>query len=128
MIIYSVIENRLLANDFCDHDSNRSTLWPLYRQMTTELVKNRKDARKLFEEDQPIIVSCETSDAEFNASIQDISGSGIFIKTTKPLSIGQEIAMTFKFPKSQKPIMVTGEVVRTTRSGAAVEFKVFFDK
>lgn len=96
--------------------------------MTTELVKNRKDARKLFEEDTPIIVSCKTSDSEFNAFIQDISGSGIFIKTTEPLSIGQEIAMTFKFPKSQKPIMVTGEVVRTTRSGAAVEFKVFFDK
>lgn len=96
--------------------------------MTTELVKNRKDARKLVEEDQPIIVSCKTSDSEFNSFIQDISGSGIFIKTTKPLSIGQEIAMTFKFPKSQKPIMVTGEVVRTTRSGAAVEFKVFFDK
>jgi hypothetical protein len=36
--------------------------------------------------------------------------------------------MTFKFPKAQKPIMVTGEVVRTTRTGAAVEFKVFFDK
>ncbi len=96
--------------------------------MTTELVKNRKDARKLFEEDQPIIVNCQTSDSEFNASIQDISGSGIFIKTNRPLSIGQEIAMTFKFPKSQKPIMVTGEVVRTTRTGAAVEFKVFFDK
>lgn len=96
--------------------------------MTTELVKNRKDARKLFEEDHPIIVNCKTADAEFNASIQDISGSGIFIKTTRPFSIGQEIAMTFKFPKSPKPVMVTGEVVRTTRSGAAVEFKIFFDK
>jgi Tfp pilus assembly protein PilZ len=96
--------------------------------MTTEFVKNRKDARKLFEEDNPIIVNCKTSDSEFNASIQDISGSGIFIKTNRPLSIGQEVAMTFKFPKSKKPIMVTGEVVRTTRSGAAVVFKVFFDK
>jgi Tfp pilus assembly protein PilZ len=96
--------------------------------MTTELVKNRKDARKLFEEDKPIIVNCKTSASEFNASIQDISGSGIFLKTTNPLSIGQEIAMTFKFPKALKPIMVTGEVVRTTRSGVAVEFKVFFDK
>jgi Tfp pilus assembly protein PilZ len=96
--------------------------------MTTELVRNRKDARKLFEQDQPIIVNCKTADSEFNASIQDISGSGIFIKTTEPLSPGQEIAMTFKFPKSSKPIMVTGEVVRTTRTGAAVEFKVFFDK
>jgi hypothetical protein len=93
--------------------------------MTSELIKNRKDARKLFEEDHPIIVNCKTSDSEFNASIQDISGSGIFIKTTQPL---QEIAMTFKFPKAHKPIMVTGEVVRTTRSGVAVVFKVFFDK
>jgi hypothetical protein len=99
-----------------------------YRPMTSELVKNRKDARKLFEEDQPIIVNCKTTDSEFNASIQDISGSGIFIKTAQPLSIGQEIAMTFKFPRAKKPIMVTGEIVRTTRTGAAVEFKVFFDK
>ena len=96
--------------------------------MTTELVKNRKDARKLFEEDQPIIVSCQTANSEFNASIQDISGSGIFIKTAEPLSPGQEVAMTFRFPRAKKPIMVTGEVVRTTRTGAAVEFKVFFDK
>ena len=96
--------------------------------MATELVKSRKDARKLFEDDKPIIVSCKTTDGEFNASIQDISGSGIFIKTNKQLSIGQEIAMTFKFPKAPKPVMVTGQVVRTTRSGAAVEFKVFFDK
>ena len=96
--------------------------------MTTELVKNRKDARKLFEQDTPIIVNCKTADSEFNASIQDISGSGIFIKTTEPLSPGQEIAMTFKFPKAKKPIMVTGEIVRTTRTGAAVQFKVFFDK
>ena len=96
--------------------------------MTTERVKSRKDARKLFEEDQPISVNCKTADSEFNASIQDISGSGVFIKTLKPLSNGQEIAMTFKFPNSKKPILVTGEVVRTTRSGAAVEFKVFFDK
>ena len=96
--------------------------------MTTELVKNRKDARKLFEEDQPIIVNCKTTDSEFDASIQDISGSGIFIKTNKSLAPGQEIAMTFKFPRAKKPIMVTGEVVRTTRTGAAVEFKVFFDK
>ena len=96
--------------------------------MTTELVKNRKDARKLFAEEQPIIVSCKTADSNFNASIQDISGSGIFIKTNNPLSIGQEVAMTFKFPRAKKPIMVTGEVVRTTRTGAAVEFKVFFDK
>jgi hypothetical protein len=70
--------------------------------MTTELVKNRKDARKLFEEDQPIIVGCKTTDSDFNASIQDISGSGIFIKTTTPLSIGQEIAMTFKFAPGQR--------------------------
>ena len=60
--------------------------------------------------------------------IQDISSSGIFIKTDKPLSVGQEVALTFKFPGSQKTFAATGKIARVSNSGAAMEVKVVFNK
>ena len=75
---------------------------------------------------QPIIAACRTRDSNFDAFIQDVSSSGVFIKTTKNLLAGQEIAMTFTFPKTQKTIMATGEIVRSSYDGAGVKFNIFF--
>jgi Tfp pilus assembly protein PilZ len=75
---------------------------------------------------QPIIAACRTRDSDFDAFIQDVSSSGVFIKTTRNLLTGQEIAMTFTFPKTQKTIMATGEIVRSSYEGAGVKFKIFF--
>ena len=94
-----------------------------------EIIKNleeRLDSRKKFRATQPLIAACRTCDYDFEAFIQDVSSSGVFIKTTKNLFTGQEIAMTFTFPQAQKPIMVTGEIVRISYDGAGVKFKVFF--
>ena len=55
-----------------------------------------------------------------------MSSSGVFIKTGKHLSAGQEIAMKFMFPKTRKTIMATGQVVRTSPDGAGIKFNIFF--
>jgi len=92
-------------------------------------VKNfegRRDARKRFNEIQPIVAVCRTIDSDFEAFIQDVSSSGAFIKTGRPLLTGQEIAMTFVFPGTQKPVMATGEIVRVSSGGVGVRFKIFF--
>jgi Tfp pilus assembly protein PilZ len=89
-------------------------------------VEARRDARKRFNEIQPIVAACQTMDSDFEAYITDVSSSGVFIRTSRPLLAGQEIAMTFIFPKTHKPIMATGEIVRVSYGGAGVKFKIFF--
>ena len=91
-------------------------------------LEGRRDARKRFDEIQPVLAACQTMDSDFEAFIQDVSSSGVFIKTSRPLFTGQEIAMTFMFPKTQKPIMATGEIVRVSYKGVGVQFKVFFKR
>jgi len=86
----------------------------------------RRDTRKRFNEIQPVVAVCRTLDSDFEAPIQDLSSSGVFIKTSRPLFAGQEIAMTFVFPKTREPIMATGEIVRVCYRGVGVKFKIFF--
>ena len=93
-------------------------------------MEERKDARMSFsrQTNLPVIANCKTINSEFEGNIQDISSSGIFIKTDKPLSVGQEVALTFKFPGSQKTFAATGKIVRTSNLGAAIQVKVIFNK
>ena len=93
-------------------------------------MEERKDARKCFARQThlPVMARCKTINSEFEGSIQDISSSGIFIKTDKPLSVGQEVALTFKFPGSQHTFAATGNIIRVSNSGAAMEVKVIFNK
>jgi hypothetical protein len=90
--------------------------------------EGRQDARKRFDEIQPIVAVCRTMDSDFEAFIEDVSSSGAFIKTSRSLLTGQEIAMTFMFPKTHKPIMATGEIVRVSYRGVGVKFKIFFKR
>jgi hypothetical protein len=76
----------------------------------------RRDTRKRFDEFQQVVAVCRTLDSDFEAPIQDVSS----------LLTGQEIAMTFMFPKTRKPIMATGEIVRVSYRGVGVKFKIFF--
>jgi Tfp pilus assembly protein PilZ len=89
---------------------------------------NRKFSRKYLQKYLPAEVACKTKNSEFRASVQNISPTGAFIETDKPLSIEQEIAMIIKFPNNGDTIKVTGEIVRITPTGVGVEFKIFFDK
>lgn len=86
---------------------------------------NRKDARVSLK-DRQIRANCETLECKFNALIKNVSASGVFIETEESLKKGQEIAMIFRFSKSGKKVMATGEVTRTDNSGAGVEIKILF--
>jgi len=89
-------------------------------------LKTRKDARLYFNKNQPVAVRCLTGKCNFEAIIQNVSSSGIFISTHQDLQIGEEIAIKFTFPKSGNQVHATGEVVRTSDAGIAVEIKVYF--
>ena len=85
----------------------------------------RSCGRKRFYNTLPT-ATCKTRDSAFIAPICDISSDGVFIKTTRQFSVGQEVAMTITFPTTGESRMVTGEVVRVSPMGAGINFKVFF--
>ena len=87
----------------------------------------RKDARKYLAGAQPILANCRTLNGEFQGTVHNISSSGVFIETDKVLSVGEEIAIIFTFPHSKKTVRATGEIVRSSNSGIAMEIKLMFN-
>jgi Tfp pilus assembly protein PilZ len=87
-------------------------------------LKSRKDARLVFRKDQNVVVRCMTNNCNFDAHIQNVSSSGIFISTNQHLPIGEEIAVSFTFPDSGHCVKATGKVVRVTNAGIGVELRV----
>ena len=59
-----------------------------------------------------------------NQIIYDISGSGVFIKTSQTFSLGQTILMAFMSPDNLKPFRINGEILRTHDDGIGVTFKI----
>ena len=62
----------------------------------------------------------------YDGFIKNISPAGIFIETahqdTKAIQPGDPIILTFMHPDSQKPLKITGDVVRIEDSGIGVSF------
>ena len=91
-------------------------------------LKSRKDARLIFNKNQKVAVRCLTDACRFEASVQNVSSSGIFIQTQQDLPVGEEIAISFTFPDSGNQVRATGKVVRTTYSGMGIEIHIYFKK
>ena len=82
--------------------------------------KPRKHDRKDFF----MIVDYSVSDQYYRDFIQDISESGVFIKTPQTFSVGQKIHMTFMSPDYQKPFKIKGEIARVHTDGVGVMFTI----
>ena len=80
--------------------------------------KQRKYDRKEFS----MIVDYNVNDRYYRDFIQDISESGLFIKTPQMFSAGQKVKMTFMSPDYQKPFKIKGEIVRAHEDGVGVKF------
>ncbi len=55
--------------------------------------------------------------------IQDVSESGIFIRSGRKFPAGKEVLMTLVAPGQDRPVKIKGEIVRTEADGVGVEFK-----
>ena len=62
-------------------------------------------------------------DRVFSNHIKNISSTGLFIETQRPLFVGDEIIMTFRVEGFDKPLKLRGEIAHATRTGVGVEFK-----
>ena len=94
----------------------------------SNLKYNRKHPGGYLNKHHPLDVSCLTRDSKFSASLFNLNLTGAFLKTDRNLSVGQEIAMTIRFPNNDDAIKATGEIVRAYYKGVEVEFKIFFNK
>jgi len=56
--------------------------------------------------------------------VQDISGSGAYIQTSRSFSVGQDVVLTFPFPDSQKHVKITGRIARVADTGIGVQFNM----
>ena len=54
--------------------------------------------------------------------IQDISLTGVFIKTSKEFSVGQKLSLSFLSPDHHKPLKLDGEIVRSFPNGIGIQF------
>ena len=68
-------------------------------------------------------VDFSTGDQAFKELVQDISPGGLFIETSAPLAVGQEITLLLSLQDHARPMKILGEIVRATDQGIGVRFK-----
>jgi Tfp pilus assembly protein PilZ len=95
------------------------------QQLLTKLETHQnKEQRESSRKDFLTIIDYNVGDRYYRDFIQDISPSGVFIKTSQNFSVGQPILMTFMSPDNQKPFKINGEIIRTNEEGIGVKFKI----
>lgn len=67
-----------------------------------------------------VAVDYESWEGIFPGFIQNTSPGGVFIKVSKSVSVGEEIALTFSSPGNKEPIKVVGKVVWSVPEGIGV--------
>ena len=69
-----------------------------------------------------IPVKYTTFDRVYSDHIMNISRSGVFIETGRPLFVGEEILMDFKIEGLNKTLRIPGKVVHASNRGVGIEF------
>jgi len=70
-----------------------------------------------------IPVKYTTFDRVYSDRIMNISQSGVFIETRRPIFVGEEILMEFKLEGVNKTLKIKGNVVHASSRGVGIEFK-----
>ena len=70
-----------------------------------------------------IPVKYKTFDRVYSDQIMNISQSGVFIETRRPIFVGEEILMEFKMEGVNKTLGIEGKVVHASSRGVGIEFK-----
>jgi len=95
------------------------------RRLLKELEERQNKERRHYDrKDFFRIIDYTVEDRYYRDFIQDISGSGLFIKTSQKFSLGQTIIMTFMSLDYQKHFKIRGEIIRIHPDGIGVKFKL----
>ena len=107
------------------HDMPGDRLQKLVGQLeteTTERSASDKD-RKRVRVDCFVSVDYTDSEKFFKDYIEDISTSGVFIKTREAFSVGEEIVLSMSLSSEGSAFKIPASVVRAAPDGIGVRFK-----
>ncbi len=109
---------QLLVINQLEEMAKGESLWD-EETVTVVDIDTRRGSRK------PCVILADFSTEDLSAQefIHDISIDGAFIKTDKPLVVGQEISLSFSVPNFEKSFDLAGEVVRCDGQGIGVKFR-----
>ena len=94
-------------------------------QLLKDLEKGRiGERRQCDRKDFYRMVDYQVGDHYYRDFIQDISETGLFIKTFHTSSVGQKVSLTFMSPDNQKPFKMDSEIIHTNNDGVGVKFKI----
>ena len=94
-------------------------------QLLRDLEKGRiGERRQCDRKDFYRMVDYQVGDHYYRDFIQDISETGLFIKTFHTSSVGQKVSLTFMSPDNQKPFKMDSEIIHTNNDGVGVKFKI----
>ena len=82
-----------------------------------------KDRRKHPRKRTFIHIDCSGNKCAFTDFVQNISVGGLYIETQLPLSVDQELSMSFFLSDNETPIKNTGSVVRIDERGIGIQFR-----
>jgi Tfp pilus assembly protein PilZ len=99
-------------------DDERRTLLELLEK---GLLKG-KCRRLYFRKKLPLPVAYSNDQDVYHNFTKDISLGGVFILTSVPFKVGQEIRIYFKLDEKDIPAKILGKVVRVTPEGIGVRF------
>ncbi len=67
-------------------------------------------------------IEYETVDSLFSEFTRNINEGGVFIETTQPLGLEEQVQLQFQLPGDEEPVKLTGRVARVEASGMGIEF------
>jgi uncharacterized protein (TIGR02266 family) len=119
-----LIHNISMFIDNASDEQKRTVLSLLENQRLLELLENWRHGERRRARRKPFSLSVQyaTEHEILTDFPRDISSGGMFIETSAPLSVGQQITLNFKPPKGKKPIKMTAQVVWTGPGGVGVKF------
>ncbi len=68
-------------------------------------------------------IDAVVGDRVIQSDIRDISGSGVYIRTTQKLEPGKGAQVVFMIPNHKTPLKLKGKLIRTEPSGIAIKFE-----
>jgi len=107
------------------HGMSEDRLKTLLEQLETEEPEKStaESERKRVRVDCLVSVDYADSDRVFKDYIEDISTSGVFIKTRESFSLGEEIVLSMSLSKEGSAFKIPATVVRAAPDGIGVKFK-----
>lgn len=69
-----------------------------------------------------VSVDYSVKDKFYSDTLENVSSSGAFIRTTRPIEVGDATTMVASIPGIEKNLKMKGKIVRRTKEGVGIEF------